>query len=236
MNPTLIRTTLRERFSAINRWVSVILLFALPIFYAYAMPQMKGASVTGIWGALLVWMLGAGIIGEDISNGTILLVLARPIRRWEYVMSKWAALSILTVSILVAQALATTAVLIRTQQTVLPAEVLLRVVESILLGTGSAAVVVMFSVLVAGGKEVSSIMLCWAAGWGMTALGTWQHLPWLSTLGGSVVNILYPAVALGGMSLIGAGMVVLRWSAAISLLLLGAVAVINRKEFSYSAG
>ncbi len=236
MNPTIILTTLRERFSAKNRWFSVVLMFALPLFYAYAMPQLKESGVTGIWGALLVWMLGAGIIGEEVSAGTLLLVLARPIRRWEYVLSKWIALAALTAAILALQALALAAIAVRGGQLLDPALAGLRLAEALLLGTGSASVLILFSVLVPGGKEVSSIMLAWAGGWLLQVLGPYLGWMWLFHAGEGVVRLIYPTVSLGAGGGVGTAYAVLTWAMTTAVTLLAAVVAFNRRELSYAAG
>lgn len=42
--------------------------------------------------AALVWVLGAGLIGSDVSSGSLALLLSRPLSRTRYVLSRWAGL------------------------------------------------------------------------------------------------------------------------------------------------
>ena len=44
----------------------------------------------GLWFALI---LGAGLIGRPASNGTLALLLSRPVRRADYVLTRWLAVS-----------------------------------------------------------------------------------------------------------------------------------------------
>jgi ABC-type transport system involved in multi-copper enzyme maturation permease subunit len=41
----------------------------------------------------LVWLLGSGIIGRDMSSGVAHLLFTRPLTRMEYVLTKWVSLT-----------------------------------------------------------------------------------------------------------------------------------------------
>jgi hypothetical protein len=40
---------------------------------------------------VMTLVFGAGLIGRDVSSGTLALVFTRPVRRWQYVVSRWLA-------------------------------------------------------------------------------------------------------------------------------------------------
>jgi|GEM_PF-4159082 len=42
---------------------------------------------------LLVWVLGSGIIGRDLSSGVAHLLFTRPVSRTDYVLTKWVSLT-----------------------------------------------------------------------------------------------------------------------------------------------
>lgn len=235
MNRTIILATLKERFSTPTRWYSVVLLFALPIWWAHSVPAQAGNPVQSLWGALLVWLLGTGIIGEEISGGTILLVLSRPVRRWEYVVSKWAALALLTAVIVLVQALAIGAIQVEHRALIEPFVFAGTVLSSLMLGLGSAAVLVFFSVLIPSGREISGVGVVYLIGWLLKIFGPLFQHPALGRAGEEVLALLYPAVTFTP----GAGVpwvAVTQWASSTTIALLAAVVALNRKELSYAAG
>jgi ABC-type Na+ efflux pump permease subunit len=199
------------------------------------MPAEAGNPVRSLWGALLVWLLGTGIIGEEISGGTILLVLSRPVRRWEYVVSKWTALSALTAVIVLVQALAIAAIQVRNQGAVDPWTFGFTVLSSLMLGMGSAAVLIFFSVMIPAGREISAVGVVYLVGSLCKILGpVFQH-PWLGHAGEELVSLLYPTVTFvrgGGIPWVA----VTQWASSTYIALLAAVVALNRKELSYAAG
>ncbi|MBI3535775.1 MAG: ABC transporter permease subunit [Deltaproteobacteria bacterium] len=78
----------------------VIVFFTYELFEIYAEGTLGSftfnASFMAIW---FTWILGAGLIGRDVSTGTLHLLLTRPIIRYRYVLVKWFALSFLATTI-----------------------------------------------------------------------------------------------------------------------------------------
>lgn len=235
MNRTIILTTLRERFSAPNRWFAAALLFAIPILTSSA--PGAGARMPFL-DVILVWLVGAGIIGEEISTGTILLVLSRPVTRRAYVLSKWAALAILSSGIFLAQAALGWALAVYLGRTPEITGVLAGAGQSVLRGCGAAAVLMPFSVAIAGGKEISAIMLGWALGSILEVWGKLKEWPWLVGAGNAVTRFLIPTV---NLTATGTGFSSLPGQTAIFVLtvagaLAAAILLLERRELSYSAG
>lgn len=97
----LILNSLRSQLDAPLRLV--IAGLAMLILYTFTSGgiSLNGTPLAGT-GALLtggnsllsavLWLLGLGLISRDISGGSIQLVLLRPLSRASYVLSKWAAL------------------------------------------------------------------------------------------------------------------------------------------------
>src|SRR5919198_2264006 len=92
MNATLIVASIRQRLSSPIRMALLAALFVFPLL------PVAFAPAAGLWflgdslGIALV--LAAGAIGSDVSAGVLLLLFARPVRRSEYVLSRWCALGL----------------------------------------------------------------------------------------------------------------------------------------------
>src|SRR5262249_47296609 len=88
MNRTLIANYLRHRASSFMRVALIIVpsIFALgSVALGHSLAPLAGLST--FYGMVLA----AGAIGQDISSGTLQLLLARPVTRPGYVMSRWIA-------------------------------------------------------------------------------------------------------------------------------------------------
>ncbi len=64
--------------------------------FAMRMISQVGFQFSAMLMALLTIMLGSGTISAELESGMIHGILARPIHRWEYILGKFAGLSILT--------------------------------------------------------------------------------------------------------------------------------------------
>jgi ABC-type transport system involved in multi-copper enzyme maturation permease subunit len=60
------------------------------LLLAYTQGSIEGLNGATTW---FVWILGAGLIGKDISAGTLHLWVTRPLVRYRYVLAKWLALA-----------------------------------------------------------------------------------------------------------------------------------------------
>jgi len=104
VNTTLITALWRQRLASPVRLVLLGTLFGIPLLPILFM-QGAGFSVLGNSQGLVL-VLGAGMIGQDVSSGVLQLIYARPVRRPEYVVSRWlgvafagSALSLLQVAL-----------------------------------------------------------------------------------------------------------------------------------------
>ncbi|MEK7477410.1 MAG: ABC transporter permease subunit [Candidatus Coatesbacteria bacterium] len=236
MNWTIVRTTLRERMAGRGRWFSLVILFGMPLLWAGLLPAGTD-SFSSMWmNALLIWLVGAGVIGEEVSSGTILLVLSRPVSRSEYVFSKWIALACATAGVLAVQAVAIAAIAGWRGHPVEAVALVRQVLEAVFRAFGASAVVVMFSALVPGAKEMSVMMFTWLGGTLLGLLGQWKQWTAVTLGGGEVTSFMLPALDLG--PLFGGGG--FTWSgpvgylSTVTLALAVAVWWLNRKELSYA--
>lgn len=95
MSVPILRMAIRQRFTS---GVSLTLLasaVAISIASLAAQPS-RGLDPLRSGPAVIVFtlILGVGIIGQDLRSGVLQLVFARPIRRSSYVLSKWLAVAL----------------------------------------------------------------------------------------------------------------------------------------------
>lgn len=94
MNRHVVLATLRERLAHPIRLATLLGLFLLP--FPIALTESDPARVFHFFHGLLAVTVGAGIIGQEISAGTLALAFTRPIGRARYGLSKWGAIAALT--------------------------------------------------------------------------------------------------------------------------------------------
>jgi hypothetical protein len=203
----------------------------------------------------LLW--SAGAIGREVQNGTITLVLTRPITIANYVVSKWFAVgfaaSICAVEAVFLEHLVTA---VNCPQVLWSTEVLVNGFERVLLCFGIASLLVMFSALVSGLKDLALLAGCGFAFFLASAFSSmvhqWcreEHLSKLITFDPDLVTtlnrsfeslcaaIFYPYVPFS--SLVSGSILtlspLLSSLTLITICLSIAIGAMTRKEFSYAA-
>ena len=195
------------------------------------LPSAGGASE-------LALILGAGIIGQSVSTGTLQLVLARPIRRSTFVLTRWLAVGSAALAIFgactVAAWLLGSASGMETQT---PGDVALLLAEAALHAFGAAAVLVALSALVRGYGDIA----IWIVGTILALLasevGQVKDVATLRWAGRQTLEFLRPSVDL--RQVLGARPVPLSglaaWAFTVTLCLAVAIVLLNRKELSYAS-
>jgi ABC-type transport system involved in multi-copper enzyme maturation permease subunit len=74
-----------------HHWIRISLLGIVLLWVYLGAGAIDHFPLIGIT-PFLVWLLGAGIIGRDMSSGVAHLLFTRPISRNSYVFTKWASL------------------------------------------------------------------------------------------------------------------------------------------------
>jgi len=233
VNQTLILNLARRRLTSVPRLV----LLGLPVFtvlpaagYNHSLePIMPLASYLGV-------VFAAGAIGQDVSAGTLQLLLARPVTRPEYVVNRWLGASLLATAWQTMMLLFGVLVLLSGHHDVDAVALLRAIGEGAARAFGAAAVVVMFSSLVGGLADIGLLIGIAAA----TQFGTMasQFAGW-SYVGIALQKIqesLMPELPLGW---IGQGErppweTLATWGFVVALALFVAIVRMNRKELSYA--
>jgi len=92
VSPILIAGLWRQRLASPLR-VALAALWVLG--RALLMGSVHNLGLTALGdGFPITLIFGVGMIGQDVSSGVLQLVFARPVRRWEYVLSRWAAVAL----------------------------------------------------------------------------------------------------------------------------------------------
>lgn len=234
MNRTLVIAFWRQRLMSPFRMVFLLLIVGIPILITAAMPQV-GFSVAGkLTGVALVFAIG--LIGQDLSSGVLQLLFARPVRRSEYVMSRWFAAGSMSALVGIGQAVVIALVMMARGAAPGMADTLTFMGERLFEGFGLAAVFVLLSSLVNGVGDVAlwigvqfacgiGGMIAQAKGWTAVARAATE-------ISGSMNPNLPIAQIANGLA---------PWAPAsaylstVTLCLAIAVLVMNRRELSYAS-
>lgn len=145
MNKTVFFGTWRERLSHPIRLACVIGFFLHPLVVTFfdPEPELSGHQ----FGVLFTVILASGIIGQEVSTGVLALNLTRPVRRSEYIFSKWLSISTLAAIVSVLQ-ITVQGVVLHSMMGLAPwRDILLGSAERLFLSFGISAVFVLFSTL-----------------------------------------------------------------------------------------
>jgi hypothetical protein len=202
-------------------------LFAFSILLALGDQRIGSLPVTACLFALLV---SNGLVGEDVRDGTVQLVLARPVTRTQYLAAR--LLGALTLTVLfVAALLATAWAAVRP-----PAETLLAVgVAGLAAAVWTVALIFFFSTFLPGRADaLAALMLFIFAFMLRTAR---HHVE--SELGGRAIDALWDnvvciPVVLGGLFTPAAVTDLLIWASNVLATILAAVLLFNRRQFGYA--
>ena len=236
MNLTLVTHLWRQRLTSPVRLVIAGMLTGMPLLAVAFMPGAGLALLGGGQGLILT--LGAGMIGQDVSSGVLQLVCARPVRRTEYVVSRWlgvaiaaAALSLLQLGIACGLMAARGAAPGAQEIAIFGAG---RVLESF----GIAAVLALCSGLIGGFGDLGIYLVVNLGAGVIQMAGQVKHWLWMERTGAEILGSLSPTIDLA--RLIAASPMpwypIVSWASTVVLCLALAIVAVNRKELSYASG
>ena len=235
MNLTLVLATLRQRFTSPIRLVILLLLGWMPMLPLLIAPR-AGFAVLGD-GYFLALTLAAGMIGQDLSSGTLQLLLARPVTRAQYVFSRWGAVAAGTFLIAVLQALVAALIMALRGVPVSWVEAAQFLANGALLALGTAAVMALLSSLAAGIGDLGLLFLVFISAQVLEKLGMFKSWDWLVRGAGELLRVLKPQLDLAPLF---HGdpvtwFAVVSYLSTVTLCLGLAVVVMNRRELSYAS-
>lgn len=235
MNPALVVTLLRQRLSSPLRVVILAAQFLLPVAMSLVTHALDPIGEAGFWFA---FTFAAGAIGQDVASGTLQLVLARPVTRPEYVVSRWFAAGLAGTLLAFAQVAIAVAWMALGHAAPAAGEVAVLAAGNALLAFGGAAVIVCLSACLDGLGDVAAWFLG-AIALALTGnLAEYKHWPVLARAVTELQGVLEPRVDLawlfrgGGPS----WFELASYASTVTLCLALAIARLNRRELSYAAG
>jgi ABC-type transport system involved in multi-copper enzyme maturation permease subunit len=235
MNLTLVLATLRQRFTSPIRILIVLLFGWMPMIPILLAPRAGFAALGDCY--FLALTLAAGMIGQDLSSGTLQLLLARPVTRAQYVISRWGAVAIGTLVITVLQTLVAALIMALRGAPVPWGEAALHLGNSALLALGTAAVMALLSSLAAGLGDLGLLFMVFLSAQVLEKLGIFKSWEWLVRGAGELLRVLKPELDLAPFFHGGpvAWFAVVSYLSTVTLCLGLAVVVMNRRELSYAS-
>ena len=235
MNLTLVLATLRQRFTSPIRLVIVLLFGWMPVLPVLVAPRIGFAALGDCY--FLALTLAAGMIGQDLSSGTLQLLLARPVTRAQYVFSRWGAVAAGTLLITVLQTLVAALVMTLRGAPVPWGGAALFLANGALLALGTAAIMALLSSLAAGLGDLGLLFLVFISAQVLEKLGMFKSWDWLVRGAGELLRVLKPQLDVAplfhGDPV--AWFAVVSYLSTVTICLGLAVVVMNRRELSYAS-
>jgi len=235
MNAVLVLATLRQRFTSPIRLLIVLLLGWMPMLPILMAPRTGFAALGDCY--FLALTLAAGMIGQDLSSGTLQLLLARPVTRAQYVFSRWGAVAAGTFLIAGLQTLAAALIMALRGVPVPWDQAALFLANGALLALGTAAVMALLSSLAAGLGDLGLLFLVFFSAQVLEKVGMFKSWDWLVRGAGELLRVLKPELDLAPFLHGGpvAWLAVVSYLSTVTLCLGLAVVVMNRRELSYAS-
>jgi len=235
VNRTLILAFLRQRLTSPMRLGVIVLTTLFPLGGSVIVGSLT--VMNGI-AAPLALIFAAGAIGQDVSSGTLQLLLVRPVSRPSVLLHRWLASVIAAVGITIVLLLLATVALLahKTQPNAL--DLVRMVLEAACSAAGSAAVMVMLSTLVGGIGDVGLFVAAMIVTQMFSGLAMLEHWDVLARACNEVQGVLSPQLSwawmLHGTPL--SWFAITSWASTVTLALAVGIARFNRRELSYAAG
>jgi ABC-type transport system involved in multi-copper enzyme maturation permease subunit len=213
------------------------LIFSIAVFPALILsfaPQLGVQMLKS--GAVFGMILGAGLLGQEMSAGVLQLVFARPVSRSEYILSRWLGVGALATAAVLVQVVLGGAMM--AARGVPPSVSALGAValEQSLAAFGIVSVIALLSSFLPGVGD----LLAWFAlnvfGGVLQAAGAFMQKPWLMRVSEEWSRFLSPV--LGIHEAFGGGVVswfhLVSYFSTVTLCLALAIVFLNRRELSYA--
>jgi ABC-type transport system involved in multi-copper enzyme maturation permease subunit len=235
MNLALITTLWRQRLTSAVRMAVVAMLCGFPLLPALFAPAMGLGPLGNAQGLMLA--LGAGMIGQDVSSGVLQLLCARPVKRSEYVLSRWMGVALAGIAISLAQLAIASALLAARGSAPSPQQMALFAATRVLECLGLGAVLALLSSLIGGLGDLALYLLAGLAGGVLTMVAQVKHWTWLDRIASQFMGALTPTIDLQRL-LTATPMPwfpIVSYASTVALSLAIAIVAVNRKELSYAS-
>ena len=234
MNPTLIAALLQQRARSLPRVALALAFFSLPLL---VLLFARGAGLAPLHtGQAFAIFLGAGLIGQDMSSGTLQLLFARPVTRAEYVLSRWLGAALAASCLVAAQLAIGVALMALHNEAPAARELALFAGGQVLAAFGTVSVLLLFSTMLPGIGDFLAIIVAGILGQALPLGAALFKAPWLARAGEEIGRFVAPALDLG--ALFGGGVIswfdVASYFSTVTLCVALAIVIMNRRELSYA--
>jgi hypothetical protein len=235
VNRALVLATLRQRFTSPIRLLILLLLGGTPMLAIVVAPRTGFAALGDCY--FLALTMAAGMIGQDLSSGTLQLLLARPVTRAQYVFSRWAAVAAGTFTIAALQTVVAAGIMALRGAPVPWDQAALFLANGALLAFGTAAVMALLSSLSAGLGDLGLLFLAFISAQVLEKVGMFKSWDWLARGAGELLRALKPELDLAPFFHAGPvpWLALVSYLSTVTLGLALAVVVMNRRELSYAS-
>lgn len=233
MNPELVRNLWYQRLASPGRVALGIALLGFPLLTVRFVVGVGLQSLGN--GTLFALLLGAGMIGQDVSSGVLQLVFARPVRRREYVVSRWLAVGLGASALVMLQLALGGLVLASRGAPPAPNALALRAFQESLQAFGTAGGLTLLSALAPGLGDIGLLALIVFSASLAQPVSAVLRAGWLAKATRGIEELVLPpspVASSGAISWPALGV----YLSSIALCLVLAMAVTERRELSYASG
>lgn len=233
MNATLVFALLRQRLTSPVRLLLVLAWFCLTLVTAAVMPMAR----FGPDDLVFVLILGAGMVGQDVSSGVLAGIFARPVRRAEYVTSRWLGVALGASALVLVECVLGFGVLALRGAGPGLGAMAAQTLGSIFRVFGLSAVLLFLSCCVNGLGDLALYAVAGLLFASLRSIGSHKSWSELERAGAEMLGFLGPRLDPG--HLFGpefSAFAVASYLSTITLCLALAIVLVNRKELSYAAG
>lgn len=235
MNRTLLTAFWRQRLTSPVRLALLAMLGGVPVL---TVAFLRGADLALLGsGQGLILVLGAGMIGQDVSSGVLQLIFARPVRRPDYVLSRWLAVALAATAVSLVQIALACAAMAARGAPAAGEDILAFAGTRALECFGLAAVLALFSSLLGGFGDLALYLLAGLGAGLVQIVGQFTHQTWLDRFAGEVAASLTPRVDLAQLAAASPmpWYPIVAYASTVTLCLALAIAMVNRRELSYAS-
>jgi len=234
MNQVLIIALLQQRARSLPRLALVLSFFSLPLL-VLLFARGAGLQVLHTGMAFAVFM-GVGLIGQDVSSGTLQLLFARPVTRAEYVLSRWLGAALAASCLLAVQLAIGVALMALHHEAPGAKDLAIFAGGQVLAAFGTVSVLLLFSTVLPGVGDFIAIIVGIVTGQALQLAAVLFKAPWLARAGTEIGRFMVPTLDLG--ALFGGGPVswfeVVSYFSTVTLCVALAIVILNRRELSYA--
>ncbi len=234
MNRTLVLAFLRQRFTSPMRLGLLALLTLFPLAGVAIIGQL---SVLGGIAAPIALVFAAGAVGQDVSSGTLQLLLVRPVTRPAYLFNRWLAASLGAFALTALMFALGTLVLLLRGTPAAPLELVRMLLEAATTIAGHAAVLMMLSTLAGGLGDLGIYVGTFFVIQMLSGLALLKQWDWLQRVSTELQGVLGPQLSWAWLAhqTPPSWFAILSWASTVTLALAVGIARLNRRELSYAA-